>query len=109
VSRVMSMDTHHKPISHRIEWLMEHVRQYSSSFSSSEASIARQQHMAEHPSAIAALKCMDGHINLSVDTHTPSGIIQPFHNLGGMFDLGWPHLGEVLANYVHTAGSGYCC
>lgn len=33
----------------------------------------------------------------SVDTHTPLGIIQPFRNLGGMFDLGWPHLGEVLA------------
>jgi hypothetical protein len=48
---------------------------------------------------------MDGRINLAVDTHTPSGIIQPFRNLGGMFDLGWPHLGEVLAHYVHTVVS----
>ena len=24
----------------------------------------------------------------------------PFRNLGGMFDLGWPHLGEVLAHHV---------
>jgi hypothetical protein len=99
------MDTHHKPITHRIEWLMQHARQYSESFSSSNATIDRQRYMAEHPSAIAALKCMDGRINLSVDTHTPSGIIQPFRNLGGMFDLGWPHLGEVLANYVHTVVS----
>jgi hypothetical protein len=99
------MESHKKPIALRIEWLMEHARQYSASYSSSEASIARQRYMAEHPSAIAALKCMDGRINLSVDTHTPSGIIQPFRNLGGMFDLGWPHLGEVLAHYVQTVVS----
>jgi hypothetical protein len=35
-----------------------------------------------------------------VATNTPLGIIQPFRNLGGIFDLGWPHLGEVLAGYV---------
>jgi len=101
----LSMDTHRKPIAHRIEWLMQHARQYSQLFSSSAATIERQRYLAEHPSAIAALKCMDGRINLSVDTHTPAGIIQPFRNLGGMFDLGWPHLGEVLANYVHTVVS----
>ncbi|MDP1927177.1 MAG: carboxysome shell carbonic anhydrase [Thiobacillus sp.] len=28
------------------------------------------------------------------------GIIQPFRNLGGRFDLGWPHLGEMLSDYV---------
>ena len=100
------MTIHQKPIASRIEWLMEHARQYTASFSSSEASIARQRYLAEHPSAIAALKCMDGRINLSVDTHTPPGIIMPFRNLGGMFDLGWPHLGEVLAHYVHTVVSG---
>ncbi len=92
---------HHKPIAQRIEWLMGHARRHSEAFSSSEAFIARQRYLAEHPSAVAALKCMDGRINLSVATHTPLGIIQPFRNLGGMFNLGWPHLGEVLANYVH--------
>jgi len=85
----------------RIEWLMGHARRHSEAFSSSEAFLARQRYLAEHPSAVAALKCMDGRINLSVATHTPLGIIQPFRNLGGMFNLGWPHLGEVLANYVH--------
>jgi len=95
------MDSHRIPIAQRIEWLMEHARKYSALFSSSEVFIARQRYRAEHPSAIAALKCMDGRINLPVATHTPLGIIQPFRNLGGMFDLGWPHLGEVLANYVH--------
>jgi hypothetical protein len=46
------------------------------------------------------LKCMDGRINIPVATRTPIGIIQPFRNLGGMFDLGWPHLGEVLTGHV---------
>ena len=43
---------------------------------------------------------MDGRINIPVATGTPPGIIQPFRNLGGMFHLGWPHLGEVLAHHV---------
>ncbi len=95
------MDMHNKPIAQRIEWLMGHARRHSDAYSSSEASLARQRYLAEYPSAVAAFKCMDGRINLSVATHTPLGIIQPFRNLGGMFNLGWPHLGEVLANYVH--------
>ena len=95
------MDIHHKPIAQRIEWLMEHARRHSEVFSSSEAVVARQRYLAEHPSAVVALKCMDGRVNLPVATHTPLGIIQPFRNLGGMFNLGWPHLGEVLSSYVH--------
>ena len=30
----------------------------------------------------------------------PAGIVMPFRNLGGMFDLGWPHLGEVVAHHI---------
>ncbi len=43
---------------------------------------------------------MDARINIPVETETPMGIIQPFRNLGGRFDLGWVHLGEVLTDYV---------
>jgi hypothetical protein len=39
---------------------------------------------------------MDGRINIPIATQTPKGIIQPFRNLGGIFNLGWPHLGETL-------------
>lgn len=46
------------------------------------------------------LKSIDGRINIPVATETPMGIIQPFRNLGGRFDMGWPHLGEVLSDYV---------
>jgi hypothetical protein len=95
------MDIHSKTIQSRINWLLELARNQSASYCSPDAFLARERYLAEHPSAIVVLKCMDGRINIPVATNTPPGIIQPIRNLGGMFNLGWPHLGEVLANYVH--------
>ena len=94
------MDIHGKPIGERIDWLLERSRDYSARFCSPENWLARERYLANHPTAIAVLKCMDGRINIPVATKTPLGILQPFRNLGGIFDLGWPHLGEVLAGYV---------
>lgn len=95
------MNIHNQPIQQRIDWLLDLARRYSASYCSPESFLARERYLAEHPSAIVVLKCMDGRINIPVATNTPPGIIQPIRNLGGMFNLGWPHLGEVLANYVH--------
>lgn len=95
------MDIHGKPIHERIHWLLEHARNHSMKFAEPEAFLARERHLSQHPTAIAVLKCMDGRINIPVATNTPTGIIQPFRNLGGQFDLGWPYLGEVLADFVH--------
>ena len=95
------MKVHDKPIDQRIEWLFDLARRHSAAFGSPESCLARERYLAHHPTAITAMKCMDGRINLPVATRTPLGIIQPFRNLGGMFDLGWPHLGEVLASHVH--------
>ncbi len=94
------MDLYKQPIEDRIAWLFELARRHSDEFVSPEAQLARTRYLAEHPTAIMALKCMDGRINIPVVTETPRGIVQPFRNLGGMFNLGWPHLGEVLAEYV---------
>ncbi|MCF8179382.1 MAG: carboxysome shell carbonic anhydrase [Sulfuritalea sp.] len=94
------MNVHRKSINERIDWLFELADRHSETFSGAEAWLARRRYLVEHPTAIAVLKCMDGRVNLPVATQTPPGIIQPFRNLGGMFDLGWPHLGEVLAHYV---------
>ncbi|GAO37676.1 hypothetical protein SCT_3112 [Sulfuricella sp. T08] len=94
------MDIHSKPIQQRIEWLIGHASRHSSSFCSPEQYLARERYLAEHPTDIVVLKCMDGRINIPVATNTPPGIIMPIRNLGGMFNLGWPHLGEVLANHV---------
>ncbi len=89
-----------QPIASRINWVLDLAQRYSAEFCSPEAFLARERYLALHPTAIAVMKCMDGRINIPVATKTPPGIIQPFRNLGGMFDMGWPHLGEVLAQYV---------
>jgi len=93
-------DIHDRPIGERIDWLFDLARRYGDTFRSPEAWLARQRYLAEHPTAIAVLKCMDGRINIAVATRTPAGILMPFRNLGGMFDLGWPHLGEVLIHHM---------
>ena len=94
------MSIHHRPIAERIEWLLALAHRHTSEFRSPEACLARELYLAKHPTAIIVLKCMDGRINIPVATGTPPGIIQPIRNLGGMFNLGWPHLGEVLAHHV---------
>ena len=94
------MTIHRKAIQERIDWLFDLADRHGSNYRSPEAWLARERYLAEHPTAIAVLKCMDGRINIPVATNTPVGILMPFRNLGGMFDLGWPHLGEVLAHHV---------
>jgi hypothetical protein len=88
------------PIEKRIEWLFNLAERHGTTFRGPEAWLARERYLAEHPTAIAVLKCMDGRINLPVMTNTPPGILVPFRNLGGAFDLGWPYLGEVLSDHV---------
>ncbi len=101
------MDIHSQPIENRIDWLFEIAGEQAEAFASPEAWLSRQRYLAEHPTAILVLKCMDGRINIPIATKTPQGIIQPFRNLGGMFNLGWPHLSEVLAQHVqHVVRAG---
>ena len=95
------MPIHQQPIAERITWLQDLAQRHTAEFRSPDASLARELYLARYPTAIMVLKCMDGRINIPVATGTPPGIIQPFRNLGGMFNLGWPHLGEVLAAEVH--------
>ena len=88
------------PIKERITWLMHRAHSHSTAFQSPESVLARNLYTAQHQTAIVALKCMDGRLDLSVATSTPAGIVQPFRNLGGRFNLGWPYFGEVLADHV---------
>ncbi|MDP1653783.1 MAG: carboxysome shell carbonic anhydrase [Rhodocyclaceae bacterium] len=101
------MDIYNKPIQERIDWLFDLASRHSADYCNPETALARQLYLAEHPTAIAVFKCMDGRVNIPVVTNTPVGILMPFRNLGGRFDLGWPHLGEVLAHHVqHMVSSG---
>lgn len=88
------------PIKERIEWLISRERQFASSYQSAESFLARNLYRAKHPTAVLALKCMDGRLNLALATNTPVGIIEPFRSIGGRFDLGWPYFGEVMSGEV---------
>ncbi|MCC5857673.1 MAG: hypothetical protein JJT90_05940 [Ectothiorhodospiraceae bacterium] len=97
------MEIHGRPIGERIDWLMDLSHRHAARFSSPEAQLARHRYLAEHDTALVALKCMDGRIHLPHATRTPLGIIRPFRNLGGIFNLGWPYLGEMLTDTVEEA------
>ncbi|MCX7668979.1 MAG: carboxysome shell carbonic anhydrase, partial [Anaerolineae bacterium] len=94
------MSIHDKPIAARIDWLFDLAERHGAAFRSPEAYLARERYLAKHPTAIVVMKCMDGRVNIPVVTNTPVGILMPLRNLGGRFDLGWPHLGEVLTHHV---------
>ncbi len=81
-----------------IDYLLELNTRHSRAFM--DVSSERRRYRGEHPTEIAALKCMDGRLHLPVITQTALGIIQPFRNLGGKFDLGWPFFQSILDQWV---------
>ena len=83
--------------------LLERNREQSALFTSSDAALWRGKYRAEHPTEMAGFKCMDGRLHLPELTETPTGIIQPFRNLGGQFNLGWPFLNAVVWEWVQYA------
>ncbi len=91
------------PIQQRISWLFERARRHAEVFESPDSDLARRRHIAKHPTAIVSFDCMDGRVNISVATDTPPGIIFPFRNLGGRFDLGWPYFGELLTKCIDNS------
>ena len=80
-------------------------RQQSKAFCSPGAQLALRLYRAQHPTEIIALKCMDGRLNLPVITTTPPGVIKPYRNVGGKFDLGWPFFGRLILDDVENAVS----
>ena len=85
------------------DFIQKRNEEQSAAFRSAAARLSRTRYRAEHPTEIAAWKCMDGRLNLAVYTKTPPGIIQPFRNIGGIFDLGWPFFQETIKGYVNYA------
>ena len=61
-----------------------------------ETNHERRNYRREHPIEIAVTMCMDGRVNLTVVCELPVGIISPFRNIGGRYDLGWPLLRHFL-------------
>lgn len=92
-----------KPGEPLVDWLMRRNEQQSAEFTDPSAVLLRAQYRAKHPTAIAALKCMDGRLLLPYFTKTPPGIIQPFRNIGGTFDLGWPFFSALMKEWVESS------
>lgn len=91
-----------------IDYLLDLNAKHSQAFM--DLSSERRRYRGEHPTEIAALKCMDGRLHLPVMTQTALGIIQPFRNLGGKFDLGWPFFQNIIEQWVqYSIGRGRHC
>lgn len=82
-----------------IQQLIDLNKEHSGIFSNPGTAAARRLYRAQHPTEIGTLKCMDGRIHLPVATKTPLGIIQPWRNVGGKFDIGWPAFSPALQEW----------
>ena len=106
----MHQDLAFLPVAEKIQWLKQHNQIHAGIYCSPDQEMQRRLYLAQHPTAIAAFKCMDGRINLPIVTSKPFGIIDPFRNLAGRFDLGWPYLGELFQDWATRAvSSGRQC
>lgn len=89
------MDTQRKN-NKTAEWLLDLNSKQSAIYSSAGSTNERRAYRKIHKTEFAAFKCMDGRLNLSVYTNTPTGIIKPFRTMGGVFDLGDENLGRIV-------------
>lgn len=86
-----------------MDFLLKHNKSQSALFSSPDEVGLRLQYRSSHPTEIVALKCMDGRLHLPIITKTPMGIIQPYRNLGGKFDLGWPYFQNLILEWYESS------
>jgi hypothetical protein len=99
----LNQEARNRPVPKTVRWLLEHNASQSKEFTDTQAKSARLRYRHKHPTLIGALKCMDGRCHLANFTGTPLGIIQPFRNIGGKFDIGWPYLQSVLYEFLSFA------
>lgn len=84
-----------------IEKIITINRKHAAEFDAPETALARRLYRAQHPTEIGVFKCMDGRLHLPVMTNTAIGIMQPWRNLGGKFNLGWPGLLYTVREWVN--------
>ncbi len=65
--------------------------------------LERDLYLSNHPTNVVVFKCMDGRIHMPTVTRTPLGIMSPFRNIGGKFNLGWPLLNESFDQNIKKA------
>lgn len=94
-----------KKITEKVEWLLDLNRRHSEEFILTRA--ARQLYRKRFPTEIIVFKCSDGRVFISKAAGMPLGIVRPYRNIGGHFDLGWPLLNEDLKEqFDHGRNNG---
>ncbi len=88
-------------MNHSVEKLLKMNEHHSGQYA--DLGVERQIYRAQHPTEIGVMKCMDGRLHLPVMTETALGIIQPWRNLGGKFNLGWPHFQDTVVEWADYA------
>lgn len=78
--------------------IIELNKKHSEMFQSQR--LERELYLSKHPTNVVVFKCMDGRIHMPTVTRTPLGIMRPFRNIGGKFNLGWPLLNESFDQSV---------
>lgn len=82
------------------EKLVQENQEQSALFCSPNESGPRRRYRKHHPTRTCAFKCSDGRIRMHDFTRLPKGYFQPFRNIGGRFNLGWPYLHKVVGDWV---------
>lgn len=83
------------------QFIIDWNKKQSAEFCSPNAQNERRLYRSRHKTKIIVFKCMDGRLNLALYTNTPPGIMDPFRNIGGKFEPGWPFFQECLRDSVH--------
>jgi hypothetical protein len=81
--------------------IIELNKKHSEMFQSQR--LERELYLSQHPTNVVVFKCMDGRIHMPTVTRTPLGIMRPFRNIGGKFNLGWPLLNESFDQSIKKA------
>ena len=106
----MNKDKAHLKELHGIEYLLDLNARHSAVFASEAACGDRRMYRKKHPLEISVIKCMDGRLNVPVMTNTAMGIIQPWRNVGGRFNLGWVGFKDAVANwYEYSLSQSRSC
>lgn len=87
-----------KSIDEKIEQLLRLNAKCSQEFIRTR--LARQLYRERFKTEIIVFKCSDGRVFISLVAGMPLGIVRPYRNIGGQFDLGWPLLSEKLKDRV---------
>lgn len=89
------------------QFLLEHNQRASALFRSPDEVARRTLYLANHPTHVMVLKCMDGRVNVPAmtDNEVPMGVISPMRNMGGKFKIGSPNFAHYVRNfYEHVLG-----